>query len=145
MPTIELAVLLAVNQACQEHDVPLSLALAVAWVESKWNPVAKGDYDEGGNPHSYGLFQLYNQGAGVGLPSEQLLDLKKNSQLGVAYLKLCLKAFSDNRFAAISAYNQGVQGCRDRGWDFNREYVEAVLRAQLELCQTGFDCKLAFN
>ena len=144
MPTIELAVLLAVNQACQEREVSLSLALAVAWVESRWDPNAEGDRNTKGKPHSFGLFQLHDQGAGAGFTPEQLLDLKRNCELGVLYLDHCIESFPNDRFSAISAYNQGVQGCKDRGWSFNRQYVEAVLRAQLSLCQQGFDCKLMF-
>ena len=116
----------------------------MAQVESNWDPAAIGDYDAEGKPHSYGLFQLYNQGAGAGFKPEQLLDLKKNAQLGVAYLRLCLNSFPDNRFAAMSAYNQGIEGCKKRGWQYNREYVEAVMRAQLQLCEQGFECKLLF-
>lgn len=76
---------LAIENAAKKHNVPLKYALAFAWLESRFNPRAKGDlkwhqWDDGArykkfvlnnptfanNPfrntpevwHSYGLFQL---------------------------------------------------------------------------------------
>ena len=87
-----------------------------------------GDYDAEGVPHSFGLMQLYDKGAGFGHTSEELLDLSNNVTWGTSYLKGCVAAFPGDIYTAISAYNQGIGGARSRGWSFNAPYVQTVIR-----------------
>jgi len=60
------AVLAAIQQAAQREGVPLNLALAIAAVESGYNPNAIGD-----NGHSVGLYQLNDAGEGAGMTVAQ--------------------------------------------------------------------------
>lgn len=117
----------AIFKYSAQYDVDAALIRAIIMQESGGNPNAKGDYDSAGVPHSFGLMQLYDKGAGAGYSPAYLLDIDNNVRLGTGYLKSCLNAFPGDLKTAISAYNQGIGGARDRGWTYNRSYVESVL------------------
>jgi len=137
MAHISLAILAAVIAAANTYSVPPSLILAVIEVESNFNPFALGDYQEG-LPQSLGLMQLnVAGGTGTHYPAAFLLDINNNVMLGARYLAACLKAFDGDVHKGVSAYNQGIQGVKDRGWEFNKAYVEKVLEAQKKY--TPFD------
>lgn len=126
-----------VKAACEVYNVPLALALAIAYVESAFNPLAEGDRDARGVPHSFGLFQLHIHGAGAGFTREQLLDLRTNAELGVKYIRQCLDAFPHDLELAISAYNQGIGGAKRRGKSINYHYVQKVLYYMRDLEAQG--------
>ena len=117
----------AINKYSALYGVDAALIRAIIQVESGGNPDAKGDYDSAGVPHSFGLMQLNDKGAGAGYRPEYLLDTDNNVRLGTNYLKACIDAFPGDLKSAVSAYNQGITGVRIRGWTFNRAYVERVL------------------
>jgi len=60
--------------------------LATIWTESAFRWDAEGD---GG--HSFGLMQLYDQGAGAGHDRLYLLDISNNVRLGGAFLAVQLR------------------------------------------------------
>lgn len=94
--------------ACEEHGVPLHLALGLIEVESRFQP-------EADNGLCYGLMQLNKRYYPDGLsPAE-------NIQAGVAYLGELLRRYEDTA-AALTAYNAG----HDTG---SRTYASAVLAA----------------
>lgn len=130
----------------QAHQLGLSpyLIMGIIGAESAWKWDARGDYalgessrfpgdwlwlpnEEGLYPHSYGLMQLHIDGAGHGYAPAQLMDITNNLVAGCGYLKRCLEAFDYDWEQAISAYNQGIQGCKDHGIEVNRGYVEHVM------------------
>ena len=111
---------------CKEHGVAVELAEAIAMAESNYNPHALGDY-KNGVPMSFGAMQCYLKGACSGLTPEQAAIPEVNINRCIAYLRACLDAFPGDLKTAISAYNQGIGGARQRGWEFNRVYVERVL------------------
>jgi len=117
----------AVEQASEYYGVDENLIYAIIQQESGFNPNALGDKDAWGNPHSFGLMQLYDKGAGAGYSPEYLLDIYNNVNIGTNYLKRCLDAFGGDIVMAVSAYNQGISGARVRGWTYNRDYVDSVL------------------
>jgi len=117
----------AILKYSAQYDVEAALIRAIIQQESSGNPNAKGDYDADGVPHSFGLMQLYDKGAGAGYSPAFLLVIENNVSIGTRYLKSCLDAFPGDLKTAISAYNQGIAGARDRGWTHNRAYVESVL------------------
>lgn len=96
-------------EACQENDVPLSLALGVIQVESCFQADAV-------NPEGcYGLMQLHPAWFPVDLsPADKL-------QAGVEYLGQLLNKYSGDYGAALTAYNAGF----DTG---SRTYANEVLR-----------------
>jgi len=130
MATLTLEILSAVLIAAGAYDVPPSLILGVIEIESNFSPFALGDYIQG-TPQSLGLMQLnIGGGAGTHYPIAFLLEVKNNVALGTRYLAACLEAFEGDVMKGVSAYNQGIQGVKDRGWEFNKPYVDKVLEAQ---------------
>ena len=130
MAQITVAILTAAVAAARVYDVPPSLILAVIEVESNFESFVLGDYKDG-VPHSWGLMQLHDAGgAGSFYPAGFLLDTNNNVMLGTRYLAACLKAFPDDLKTGVSAYNQGITGAKQRGWEFNKPYVDKVLEAQ---------------
>jgi soluble lytic murein transglycosylase-like protein len=117
----------AIKKYSAQYNVDADLIRAIIQVESGGNPNALGDYDSAGVPHSFGLMQLNDKGAGAGYSRSYLLNVDNNVNLGTKYLKACLNAFPGDLKTGISAYNQGIGGARTRGWTYNRAYVERVL------------------
>jgi len=117
----------AILKYSAQYDVEAALIRAIIQQESSGNPNALGDYDSAGVPHSFGLMQLNDKGAGAGYSPAFLLVIENNVSIGTRYLKSCLDAFPGDLKTAISAYNQGIGGARERGWTHNRSYVESVL------------------
>lgn len=111
-------------------DVPAPLICAIIDAESGWNIHALGDHDKEGHPHSFGLMQLNDEGAGYGYSQDLLLVPAFNIHLGTVYLKHCMEMHPRNIKLAISAYNQGPEGAAKRGYEFNRTYVTNVLNLQ---------------
>ena len=124
---IEPMILVAIILAARVMDVPAPLICAIIDQESGWNIHAMGDHDEEGHPHSFGLMQLHDKGAGYGYSPDQLLDPYFNIFVGSDYLRYCLKIHPNNLKLAISGYNQGCEGAAERGYSYNKTYVENVL------------------
>ena len=124
---IEKAILVAIMLASRAFDVPAHLIAAHIDAESSWNIHALGDYDKEGQPHSFGLGQLNDQGAGYGYTPDQLLDPYLNIFVTAEYIKACRNMFPNNIKLAISAYNQGQGGAARRGYGYNEPYVNNVL------------------
>lgn len=98
----------ALREACEEHSVPVSLALGLIEVESRFDEMAD-------NGLCYGLCQLNKRYYPDNLtPAE-------NIQAGIAHLGGLLEQYEDTA-AALTAYNAG----HDTG---NRAYARAVLDA----------------
>lgn len=69
-----------IKPVLDRYDVPLRLISAIIQVESSWNPQAKGDYI-GGQPTSFGLFQLHRGGqAPADRSDEELRDPVLNTR-----------------------------------------------------------------
>ena len=131
-------VLDALTRATARHGVELALALGLSVCESGLDPNAEGDYDAAGVPHSFGLMQLYDAGAGYGHTREELLNLDNNTDWGCAYLRSCIDAFPGDIYTGVSAYNQGIGGARERGWSLNAPYVRNVLFYRDQFRDQGF-------
>jgi soluble lytic murein transglycosylase-like protein len=129
----------ACNNAAQAHGVPLLLLLAISYVESRWNPSAMGDYDTFGKPHSYGLFQLYDRGAGAGYTVETLLDPFQNADIAARYLARAYEVFEGDYLSVIAAFNLGFAGVRRKGREAARAYVEKVLDIERRLEEEGYE------
>ena len=124
----------AIMKYARQFRVEPVLIAAVIKTESNFNPNAVGDLSIGG---SYGLMQLYIKGAGAGHTIEELMDIDNNIRIGTQYLAGCLDAFDGNRWQGVSAYNQGIQGVKDRGWEFNSDYVGTVIRTHDQILAAG--------
>jgi len=123
------AVYLACLQAAQAYSLPLGLLLAIAFVESSFNPMALGDYNVQGQPQAFGLFQLHIFGAGAGYSSEELLDPYTNAAVAARYLAWLRDIFEDEE-EALAAYNAGPAKVKAHGWQVAKGYVKKVREAQ---------------
>ena len=99
----------ALEEACEEHSVPICLALGVIHEESRFDP-------EAGNDISYGLMGLNKKY----YPSD--LTPSENIRAGVAHLAGQIERYDGDIQAALRGYN--------KGWDDgDRAYARAVLDA----------------
>lgn len=100
---------LIIIRSADKHDIPLSLAFALSWAESEFNPVAVNR-----NPVSIdrGLFQL-NDHAFPDLSGDDWFDPELNADRGLNHLNWCLK-HGGNEIVALAIYNAG-KGRVERG------------------------------
>lgn len=99
----------ALQEACEEHGVPICDALGLIEVESRFDP-------EANNGVCYGLCQLNVRW----FPAD--LTPAENIRAGVSYLGELLEKYDGDTQAALRAYN--------KGWDDgDRRYARAVLDA----------------
>ena len=118
--------------AAHRHGVPVSVLLGTWKVESGFDPQALGDLNKDGAPYSFGLGQLHVKGAGRGFHPRKLLIPELNADVSASFLASCYQAFEGVDRLAVSAYNQGIAGAKERGEKVNKTYVDAVLAAAEE-------------
>jgi len=95
------AVATAIQQAAAANGVPLPLALAVAYVESGFNPNASGD-----SGHSIGLYQLNDQGEGAEMTLAQKTDPLTNANKALSEIGAMLSAHPGLDLGQIAAMAQ---------------------------------------
>jgi hypothetical protein len=115
------------DEATRNGRVPVSLALAVARVESNFNDRAVS------SAGARGVMQIMPSTAmgEFGVPREQLLDPKLNVRLGVAYLERLYNQYGQDWELALSHYNGGSLRSRTGRFvahDYTRQYVADVIR-----------------
>lgn len=97
----------AILNEASRYSVPLPLAFALAYVESRFDPDAVnrnlGSVDRG-------LFQL-NSRAFPSLSAKRAFDPDTNAQIGLEHLHACLEQGS-NVIVALAMYNAGSTGVR---------------------------------
>ena len=111
------------------YGVPPSILLGVWKVESGFDPLALGDLNADNAAYSYGIGQLHVKGAGHGFHPRKLLNLAFNANLSAKYLGSGVKMFPGKIRLAISGYNQGMGGAKEKGEAVNKGYVDAVIDA----------------
>lgn len=114
------------------YQVDYYLITAIISAESSFDPTAIGD-----SGHSYGLMQLHDRGAGHGYPASELLQLDRNLEIGVAYLRQCINAYPGELPRAVLAYNRGIAGARNFGDPEEDTYVAKVLDLAKEYRRIG--------
>ena len=115
----------AIREA-QKNGVPVSVLLGIWQAESAFDVLALGDLNSDGAAFSYGIGQLHVKGAGGGIHPRKLLILEVNAGMSAGFLGRCFKAFPENPGLAISAYNQGIAGAKEKGLKVNQGYVGTV-------------------
>jgi hypothetical protein len=127
---IQRSLILEANHA----EVPVSLALAVAKVESGFNAGALS------NKGARGVMQIMPETAlgEFGVAADTLWDADTNVRLGVQYLKRLQALYGGRWDLALSHYNGGtVKG--DSPSSYTRDYVAAVQAWQSYYSQRGCD------
>ena len=92
------------DQAADEAGVSRELVRAVAWIESRWTPTARGKAGE------RGIMQLMARtaaGTVADVPAEQLDDAAANAAGGARLLRYLLRKFRGAEHRALAAYNWG--------------------------------------
>lgn len=110
-------------------DISLSLVFSLAWVESRFSPVAVNE-----NPTSVdrGLFQL-NSRTFRTLTEEDFFHPDTNAYHAIDYLSWCLR-YSDSEEEAIAVYNAGLRRVRaGQTPPSTRTYVARIVAFRTEL------------
>jgi len=96
-------VALAILETCDDLDLDPSLAFALAWNESRFNPRAVNR-----NPSTIdrGLFQL-NSRTFSGLDHRTVFDPKANAKKGLGFYKMALERLGTEE-KALGYYNSGI-------------------------------------
>jgi len=115
-------VALAILNSASEHKVGASLAFAIAYEESRFNPKAQG---QNANSVDRGLFQL-NSTTFPEMSETQAFDPNYNAAEGMKYFKHVLE-ISGNEVAALAMYNAGRTRVSQKGAPVKTlEYISRV-------------------
>jgi hypothetical protein len=112
-------------------DVAPSLAFALAWEESRFNPLAvnRANRDESVDR---GLFQL-NSRSFPSLTEADFFNPGVNARHGMAHLRVCLDA-GGSEIAALAMYNAGTGRVRSQGAPKNTlDYIHRILEWQRKI------------
>lgn len=122
--------------AAERHQVPLDLLIAVAAVESNFDPAARSP------ANAHGIMQvrwpLTAKHLGITRVSE-LYNPCLNIDVGASYLGELLQHYDANEALALAAYNYGPTRLKDEGdIPFRvKNYVQRVFQARLNLLNTN--------
>ncbi|OQC74848.1 MAG: Transglycosylase SLT domain protein [Spirochaetes bacterium ADurb.Bin001] len=93
------------------HNMRPSLAFAVAYVESRYNPRARSTNRTG--TLNSGLFQLNSSVYGK-ISEKSIYDPYQNARLGIGHLQEYINLNGDE-FSALAAYNAGITRISEKG------------------------------
>jgi hypothetical protein len=109
-----------------KHEVPASLAFAIAYEESRFNPKAK---NLNATTTDGGLFQL-NSSTFPQLTEKELFDPARNAKEGITYFKHILD-LSGNEVSALAMYNAGRTRVSQKGAPVTTlDYISRILNYQ---------------
>ena len=97
-------VALAILSEADNNDIPLSLAFALAYTESRYNPEAVNSNSN--STTDRGLFQL-NSNSFPALTEADFFDPYISAKYGMSHLKFCLRS-AGNEVSALAMYNAGT-------------------------------------
>ena len=97
-------VALAILSEANKNDIPLSLAFALAYTESHYNPQATNSNSN--TTIDRGLFQL-NSNSFPELSDADFFDPYISAKYGMSHLKFCLNS-AGNEVSALAMYNAGT-------------------------------------
>ena len=97
-------VALAILSEADKNDIPLPLAFALAYTESRYNP--KATNSNVNTTIDRGLFQL-NSNSFPELTEADFFDPYISAKYGMSHLKFCLKS-AGNEVSALAMYNAGT-------------------------------------
>ena len=114
-------------------EIPVSLAFALAWKESSFNPNAVSPRNRFGT-RDWGLYQL-NDGTRKDWTEEDFFDAEKNADSGLSYLQYCLTTMENKRLG-LGAYNAGVFQVKSRGMPSSTAvYTVQILEYETQIDQ----------
>jgi hypothetical protein len=129
----------AILENADKFDIPPSLAFALSWEESKFNPNAVNHYNLDGSIDR-GLFQLNNKSF-PNLDATSFFDIDKNSYYGIAHLRYCFNS-GNNEVSALAMYNAGTGRVRSTGApEVTLNYISRILENQRKI-ESRFHARL---
>lgn len=115
-----------ITNVANRYNVPLSLAFALAWKESKFVPTA---VNYNGNSVDRGLYQL-NSLSFPGITAREFFDPTTNAEKGLGYLSQCLKT-GGNEVVGLAMYNAGMSRVYQDGTPrVTLDYISTILKYQ---------------
>jgi hypothetical protein len=109
-------------------NIPPSLAFALCWEESRYNPLAVGRKNRNGSIDR-GLFQL-NSLSFPQLREEDFFNPSTNAYHGLAHLRWCIDT-GGSEIAGLAMYNAGTNRVRQNGAPKNTlDYISRILEYQ---------------
>jgi soluble lytic murein transglycosylase-like protein len=121
----------AILEAALRAEVPVNLAFALGWQESRFDTNAVSSLNYYGT-RDWGLFQL-NDAARPGWKRADFFDISRNAESAMQYLRLCLGEMGSVDMA-LAAYNAGIRGVREWGIPAStRAYTRAISAYEGEL------------
>ena len=120
------------NLAARSHNIDLDLLLAVASVESSWNPDARSA------ANAHGLMQIRWPVTARHLGTRRVAELYNpclNIDLGAQYLRELLDHYDQDSHLALAAYNYGPTRIKNHSDipDSVQGYVNLVNRKRLKI------------
>ncbi|MBP5576356.1 MAG: lytic transglycosylase domain-containing protein [Treponema sp.] len=114
---------IAILDAAETYNIPLSLAFSIAYAESRFKPYASHVNKNGSIDR--GLFQL-NSNAFPTLTEEEFFDPKISAQKGLKHLNYFLRT-AGNEVTALAMYNAGAGKVRSNNTPHSTlDYVAAI-------------------
>ena len=107
-----------------ENEIPVNIAFAIAWKESRYDPMA---YNDNGNSSDRGLFQLNDSYRNW--TKEEFYDIRLNTHEGVRYMKEMVELNDGDYIYALYCYNAGPYRVRAQNIipERTKEYVNEIL------------------
>ncbi|MDR0400524.1 MAG: transglycosylase SLT domain-containing protein [Treponema sp.] len=102
----------AILEESERHSISPSLAFALSWEESRFNPRAENRKNRDGSIDR-GLFQLNNRSFPK-LTEAEFFNPQINAWYGMNHLRFCLDA-GDSELSAVAMYNAGTTRVRSNG------------------------------
>jgi hypothetical protein len=115
----------AILENADRFDISPSLAFALSWEESRFNPNAINHYNRDGSIDR-GLFQL-NSKSFPNLDIPAFFDVNKNAYYGIAHLRHCFNS-GNNEVAALAMFNAGAGRVKTTGApEVTLNYISRIL------------------
>jgi len=128
-PSIEIAEIIL--DSANVNNISPALALALAWEESRLNPLAVNAKNRDGSIDR-GLFQLNNRSF-PGLDNQSFFDPEINAKYGMSHLRHCLNT-GGTEIAALAMYNAGTNRVRNSGTPKTTlDYISRILDNRQEI------------
>ena len=122
----------AILSGADEFDVPVALAFALSWEESKFNPRAVNRRNRDGSIDR-GLFQL-NSRSFPDLDISDFYGIRSNARYGIGHLRHCLNS-GGSEVSALAMYNAGAGKVNNTGAPkVTLDYISRILenRSKIE-------------
>lgn len=126
---------LAILEEADKQDIPLSLAFALAYTESRYNLNAVNANVNGSIDR--GLFQLNNRSF-PRLEEEDFFSAKTSARYGMSHLRYCMNV-AGNDLTALAMYNAGVTRVKsDKTPKITLAYVSKIVSYRA-IIETAFE------